>query len=77
MAGPPGFQPLTHDGGTLPSLALKPIPSSSTDDDKKAQRTEDLAVPFNASTNAADLAYVMFQAPVLVAVHGAEMLRQR
>jgi len=61
----------------LPSLTLKPIPSSSTDDDKKVQRAEDVAVPFNASTNAADLAYVMFQAPVLVAVHAAEMLRQR
>ena len=42
----------------LPSIALQPIPSSSTDDDKKAQAAEDLAVPFNASTNAADLAYV-------------------
>jgi hypothetical protein len=61
----------------LPSLTLKPIPSSSSDDDKKAQRSEDLAVPFSAATNAADLAYLLFQAPVLVAVHGAEMLRER
>ena len=61
----------------LPTIALKPIPTSSSDDDKKTQRTEDLAVPFSASTNAADLAYVLFQAPVLVAVHGAEMLRKR
>jgi hypothetical protein len=61
----------------LPSMTLKPVPASSPDDDKRAQRTEDVAVPFSASTNAADLAYLLFQAPVLVAVHGAEMLRQR
>ena len=61
----------------LPTVTLKPIPSSSPDDDKRDQRDEDLAVPFSASTNAADLAYVLFQAPVLVAVHGAEMLRRR
>lgn len=61
----------------LPTLTLKPIPSSSSDEDKKAQRTEDLAVSFSAATNAAELAYLLFQAPVLVAVHGAEMLRER
>lgn len=61
----------------FPALTLKPVPVSSYDDEKRAQRTEDLAVPFSAATNAADLAYVLFQAPVLVAVHGAEMLRQR
>jgi hypothetical protein len=61
----------------LPTLTLKPVPSSSSDEDKKAQRNEDLAVSFSASTNAADLAYLLFQSPVLVAVHGAEMLRER
>lgn len=61
----------------LPTVSLKPIPSSSSDDDKHAQHAEDLSVPFSASTNAADLAYVLFQAPVLVAIHGAEMLHRR
>jgi hypothetical protein len=61
----------------LPTLALKPVPSSSPDDDKRAQHDEDVAIAFSSAMNSADLAYVLFQAPVLVAVHGAEMLRQR
>jgi hypothetical protein len=38
------------------------------------QHQEDTQIPWNANTNAADLAYILYQVPVLVAVHGAEML---
>jgi hypothetical protein len=33
-------------------------------------------VRWNRNTNAADVAYVLYQLPVLVAVHAAEMLPQ-
>ncbi len=42
-----------------------------------AQHAEDTAVRWASDTNAADLAYVLYQVPVLVAVHAAEMLRRR
>ncbi len=38
------------------------------------QHDEDVNVAWNADTNAADVAYVLYQVPVLVAVHAAEML---
>ena len=38
------------------------------------QHAEDLAVEWNTNTNAADVAYVLYQVPVLVAVHASEML---
>jgi hypothetical protein len=41
------------------------------------QRTEDLQIKWNSGGNAvdaADLAYILYQVPVLVAVHAAEML---
>ncbi len=45
--------------------------------EKKDQYANDLAVKFNPDTNAADLAYILFQVPVLVAVHASEMLRRK
>lgn len=44
------------------------------DDEKKAQREEDVQLTWNKDMNSSELAYVLFQAPVMVAVHGAEML---
>ncbi|CAE6794438.1 hypothetical protein [Nitrospira defluvii] len=44
-------------------------------DEKKEQHQDDVAIKWNKDMNAADVAYVLYQAPVLVAVHGAEMLR--
>ena len=47
---------------------------TGTDEEKLPQHNDDVKVPFNKDMNAADLAYVLFQSPVLVAVHAAEML---
>ncbi|MCB9081826.1 MAG: hypothetical protein H6555_08970 [Lewinellaceae bacterium] len=41
---------------------------------EKQQYDEDVQVPWNTNTHAADVAYILYQVPVLVAVHGAEML---
>jgi len=38
------------------------------------QHDEDKLVDWNPNTNAADLAYILYQVPVLIAVHAAEML---
>ncbi|RSM72291.1 hypothetical protein DMB66_06825 [Actinoplanes sp. ATCC 53533] len=46
-----------------------------TDPEKTAQFTEDSALTWNAEINAADLAYILFQAPVLIAIHAREMLQ--
>ncbi len=43
--------------------------------EKKEQYEEDKALRWHANTNAAELAYILYQVPVMVAVHGSEMLR--
>ena len=45
------------------------------DAEKVEQHGDDVAIRWNKDMNAADVAYVLYQGPVLVAVHGAEMLR--
>ena len=52
-------------------------PTATEVAEKHPQWEEDRFVSWNASTNAADLAYVLYQVPVLVAVHASEMLRER
>jgi hypothetical protein len=47
------------------------------EEEKEPQRKDDVQVSWNAGVSAAELAYIMYQAPVLVAVHAAEMLPQR
>jgi len=42
--------------------------------EKTDQYAEDRALTWNAQINAADVAYILYQAPVLVAVHAREML---
>jgi hypothetical protein len=49
-------------------------PPSSEGPDELAQHNEDKQVRWTRDTNAADVAYVLYQLPVLVAVHAAEML---
>ena len=44
--------------------------------DAQAQHDEDRAFQWRADTDAAELAYILYQVPVLVAVHAAEMLKQ-
>lgn len=45
-----------------------------TDDEKIPQYKEDKHVAWNKDMNSAELAYVLYQVPVLVAVHASEML---
>lgn len=56
------------------SLGAPPPPAADTPD-IVAQRTDDEKVSWNAAQlDAANLAYILYQVPVLVAVHGSEML---
>lgn len=41
---------------------------------KNQQHQEDKQVIWNANTNSADLAYILYQVPVLIAVHASELL---
>ena len=48
---------------------------SEDDQEKQEQRSEDVNLPlWDAGLSSADVAYILFQAPVLVAVHAQEML---
>ncbi len=42
----------------------------------KQQHDEDIAFRWRADTDAAELAYILYQVPVLMAVHAAEMLEK-
>jgi hypothetical protein len=55
---------------------LTAAPPASEGPEETAQHLEDKQVRWDRNTNAADVAYVLYQLPVLVAVHGAEMLPQ-
>lgn len=46
------------------------------DANKVAQREEDDEISWTNNMNSADLAYVLFQVPVLVAVHASDMIKQ-
>lgn len=71
-ASGPGPAYLRLDG-TTPTLSLTE-PTDPADAEKAEQYAEDRALTWNAQINAADVAYILFQAPVLVAVHAREML---
>ena len=45
--------------------------------EKVTQYGDDKHILWNPSINAADLAYILFQVPVFVAVHASEMLRRK
>ncbi|HKE97907.1 MAG TPA: hypothetical protein VKG45_03105 [Actinomycetes bacterium] len=66
----PGY--IRFDANT-PTLVLTP-PTDPADVEKADQYAEDKALTWNAQLNAADVAYILYQAPVLVAVHAREML---
>jgi hypothetical protein len=66
------------DGGFLaataaPATPLTPPPSTATPDQQR-QHTEDVQIRWDASVGAAELAYILYQVPVLVAVHASRML---
>ena len=55
-------------------VAVQSAPPSTADSEKTPQWTEDKNVSWGSNASSADLAYILYQAPVRVAVHGAEML---
>lgn len=57
------------------TVALAGFDGSEDDPEKQEQRAEDENLPlWFAGLSSADLAYILFQVPVLVAVHAQEML---
>lgn len=75
------WQHLAVDSGQIltlsgrPAITLNALETDGTDNEKEEQRVEDNAIAWNANMNAADLAYVLYQVPVLVAVHAADMVK--
>ncbi len=71
--------PAVANGGYLqitnatPSITANQ-PLESDDDEKILQQTEDTQISWHKDMNAAELAYILYQVPVLVAVHASEML---
>ncbi|MEL6392521.1 MAG: hypothetical protein AAFR97_07185, partial [Bacteroidota bacterium] len=72
------------DGQVLKISGLDPIEldalevnseGEGEDAEKVDQREEDDEIAWNADMNAADLAYVLYQVPVLVAVHASDMVK--
>ncbi|MBK8565368.1 MAG: hypothetical protein IPN76_18985 [Saprospiraceae bacterium] len=66
-------------GGSAPNVTLiAPTKELGESDKSFTERTnqfaEDSVMAWSQHTNAAELAYILYQVPVLVAVHGAEML---
>ena len=55
------------------SIALQPL-DLPAEQEKTDQKAEDAGVQWNKDMSAADLAYILYQVPVLVAVHASEML---
>lgn len=71
------YDPATDNGflqaGSGPTLSLTEPPESAPQSEK-IQHEEDVALSWRPDTNAAELAYILYQVPVLVAVHASEML---
>jgi len=66
-------------GRTFLEIAASPetlplVAPGAEDDEKTAQHQDDRQVAWSRGMTSAELAYILFQAPVLVAVHASEML---
>ncbi|MGW4382492.1 hypothetical protein [Kitasatospora sp. NPDC004531] len=61
--------------GDATHVPLAPFDGSPDDLEKQQQRAEDNALPlWYSRLSSADIAYILFQAPVMVAIHAQEML---
>jgi hypothetical protein len=58
--------------GNYPEITLVEPPAD--DQEGRQQHTEDVQVTWTGSVSAAEMAYIMYQVPVLVAVHASQML---
>jgi hypothetical protein len=72
----PGVTPgVFIDLATTPSVPLEPGTLPTKEVEKADQRIEDLLLPsWHSGLNAAEFAYILHQAPVLMGVHASEML---
>jgi hypothetical protein len=70
----PGGQPGDHLQITAatPTITLTPLPPGESE--QAEQAADDLSVRWHRDTDSAELAYLLYQVPALVAVHAAEML---
>lgn len=59
---------------STPTLRVTDDPLETDDQEKEAQRAEDQSVTWRKDMSSADVAYILLSAPVLIAVHAAEML---
>jgi hypothetical protein len=64
------------DAGT-PTISLEDPHSDTELQEKYEQYDEDMHLTWNKDMNAAEVAYVLYQVPVLVAVHASEMLPKK
>ena len=71
--GAPGsFIQITNATPTLTLVS----PTLPDEEEKQEQHADDKNLSWNKDMSAADVAYILFQAPVLVGIHAAEMLRK-
>jgi hypothetical protein len=59
--------------GPAPAIVI-PSQVPPGQEEKDEQRTDDAHVRWNSDVSAAEMAYILYQAPVMVAIHGAELL---
>lgn len=68
-----GFLQITN--ATAPIVLMKPTDTSQAEfDEELEQHDEDKQIGWRKEADPADLAYILYQVPVLVAVHASEML---
>lgn len=63
-----------NPGTFIPATQTFALTTPPAGDEKLPQHQDDVHISWNPNMSAADVAYVLFQAPVLVAVHASEML---
>jgi hypothetical protein len=62
--------------GATPTIVVKKPTAPDVVEEKGEQYEDDKFLSWNKDMSSAEVAYILYQAPVLVAVHGAEMLRR-
>lgn len=70
---PMSGQTISPVPGVAPGIQI-PTVSPPGEEEKEVQRAEDAHVSWAEDVSAAELAYILYQAPVMVAIHAAEML---
>ena len=65
---------LTITGTRTISVPAPGSPPAGDNKDEEQQQLEDSHLQWKSTTNAAELAYILYQVPVLIGVHASEML---